>query len=146
MQGMKLIVAVLSTLIVIGLGLLVYGIYKKSNSPQNQPPQDRLQALQAEAAAEIAREKSIPPTVLINGSEVAAAPPPNGTKNITLPARSQVRQVIPYKNGVALHVKTGKGEYIYFVNNIEGKMDGMLRIDYAPFNAPQRRTDPPQRR
>lgn len=146
MQGMKLIVAVMTTLIVIGLGLLVYGIYKKTNSPQNQPPQDRLQALQEQVAAEVAREKSIPPTVLINGSEVAAAPPPNGTKNITLPARSQVRQVIPYKNGVALHVKTSKGEYIYFVNNLEGKMDGMLRIDYAPFNAPQRRTDPPQGR
>jgi len=141
MKGLKSAVAVMSILIVLALGLLGYGIYKRfgGGDARNAPLAERQAQADAAIAAQREREQNTPPTLMLNGVEVS--PAPEGLKNVTLPARSSIRQMMPYKNGVALHTRTTKGEYIFYINTATGKMEGALKINYAPTQPAQ-----PQRR
>jgi len=132
MKGLKSIVAVMSVLIVLAVGLLGYGIYKRLGS--GETPQARADEGQRAVAERIAAEQNTPPTLMINGTDVEVAPGPQGLKNITLPPRSTIRQMMPYKNGVALHVRTTKGEYIFYINAVTAKIEGALKINYASIN------------
>lgn len=152
MKGLQSAVAIMSVLIVLAIGLLGYGIYKRfggssdSDSGTGTTATAQQQA-QADAAIAQARaeEENIPPTIALNNQEIIVAPGPQGLKNITLPPRSSIRQMMPYKNGVALHVRTTKGEYIFYINAVTAKMEGALKINYAP-NTPAPRPPAQQNR
>jgi len=153
MKGLKSAVAVMSILIVLALGLLGYGIYKRFGGSAGS-----VQERQAQADADLARQRALqeqerntPPTLVLNGVEVS--PAPEGLKHVTLPPRSTIRQMMPYKNGVALHTRTTKGEYIFYINTATGKMEGALKINYAPVSTlspaqkqPQKQSQPAQPR
>jgi hypothetical protein len=132
MKGLKSAVAIMSILIVLALCLLGYGIYKRFGG--GTTPQELAEEGQRVVAQREAAEQNAPPTLMINGAEVEVAPAPQGLKNITLPPRSTIRQMMPYKNGVALHVRTTKGEYIFYINTVTAKMEGALKINYAAIN------------
>lgn len=102
-------IMVMSVLILAGLAILVHGIVKKSGG---------------------------------NGGGVAISTPsvdaPEGTVTVQLPARSTVNNMTSYNGGIALSVRTGGGNFIYFVNSQTGKIDGVLKIENAPaYKLPQ---------
>lgn len=130
MKGLKSAVAIMSVLIVLALCLLGYGIYKRFGG--GKTPQELADEGQRVVAERTEIEQNTPPTLMLNGTEIA--PGPEGLKNITLPPRSTIRQMMPYKNGVALHTRTTKGEYIFYINTVTGKMEGALKINYASIN------------
>lgn len=143
LNGLQSAVAIMSVLIVLALGLLGYGIYKRfGNSGSDNSPaavaekQAEVNAALAEARA---AEENTPPTIALNNQEIVVAPGPLGLKNVTLPPRSSIRQMMPYKNGVALHVRTTKGEYIFYINAVTAKMEGALKINYASSTPPPRK-------
>ena len=134
MKGLQSAVASMSILIVLALGLLGYGFYKRfGNSSGNSAAAiaEKQAATDAAIAQARALEENTPPTISLNNQEIVVAPGPTGLKNITLPPRSSIRQMMPYKNGVALHVRTTKGEYIFYINAVTAKMEGALKINYA---------------
>lgn len=98
-------IMVMSVLILAGLAILVYGIVKKSGNTSG-------------AAG-----------VTLAAPSVDA---PEGTLSVQLPARSRVNHMTSYNGGVALHVSTASGNFIYFVNSQTGKIDGALKIDNLP--------------
>ena len=143
-KGLQSAIAIMSILIVLAIGLLGYGIYKRLGGGGSSDRGTAVTAQQqAETDAAIAQaraiEESIPPTITLNNQEIIAAPGPQGLKNITLPPRSSIRQMMPYKNGVALHVRTTKGEYIFYINAVTAKMEGALKINYASSTPPPRK-------
>lgn len=139
MKGLKSAVAIMSVLIVLAIGLLGYGIYKRlGNDNSAAAIAEKQAATDASIAAARAAEENTPPTITLNNQEIVVAPGPQGLKNITLPPRSSIRQMMPYKNGVALHVRTTKGEYIFYINAVTAKVEGALKVNYASSVPPRR--------
>jgi hypothetical protein len=97
-------IMVMSVLILAGLAILVYGIVKKPGSSGSAG-------------------------VTLAAPSVDA---PEGTLSVQLPARSRVNHMTSYNGGVALHVSTVSGNFVYFVNSRTGKIDGALKLDTLP--------------
>ncbi|MBL8713828.1 MAG: hypothetical protein JNM12_13095 [Alphaproteobacteria bacterium] len=85
MQGMKILVGVMSLMIVICIGLLAYGLATKTG--------------------ELAAEKPKP----------AVVPPAETMTELVLPALSRIERMSGDANGAALYVESAEGDYIYFV-------------------------------
>jgi hypothetical protein len=144
-QNLTGIIGVMSVLIVIGLCLVVYGIVKKSGKSGDTAPTQTAQQQQPQYRT--LPQQPPPPVANPMPSFENNASAPNGIKTITLPARSRILQISPYGSGVAMHVKTMQGEFIYFINTSQGKLEGALRLEYAPIQRIQPSSQPtPQKR
>lgn len=102
-------IIVMSILILGGLAILVHGIVKKSSSSPR-------------AGVSLA---------------TPSVDAPEGTLSVHLPARSQIMHMTSYNGGVALYARTASGNFIYFVNSQTGKIDGALKLDFAPAHVRQ---------
>lgn len=89
MQGMKILVGVMSLMIVICIGLLAYGLATKTGELVAEKPK---------ATAETPAPLTEP--VLTE---------------LTLPALSRIERMSGDANGAALYVESAEGDYIYFV-------------------------------
>ena len=99
MRGLPLIVGVMTVLIFAGMGLLVYGFAKKG--------------------AELGKG-AIPAPAPVTATFKLA-------DSITLPAGAAIQHMSGWKDGLALHVTTEDGEYIYLING-DGSMAGRTAI------------------
>lgn len=103
MRGLPLIVGVMTVLIFAGMGLLVYGFAKKG-------------AELGKTAAPAPASVTTPVTAKINLPD-----------SITLPAGASIQHMSGWQGGLALHVTTDDGEYIYLLN-ADGSMAGRTAI------------------
>ena len=100
MRGVKLLVTVMTTLIFICMGLLVYGLISKGKTER-----------------------------INNYLSPQAAP------ELVLPLGAKVDKMSSWREGLALHVTTPKGEYIYFLNS-SGTLVNTLSIKRADTASP----------
>lgn len=100
MRGVKLLVTVMTLLIFVCMGLLVYGLISKSKT---------------ERINNFLSPKSAP--------------------ELVLPIGAKVEKMSPWREGLALHVSTPKGEYIYFLNS-SGTVVNTLSIRRSDAAAP----------
>ncbi|MDE1153789.1 MAG: hypothetical protein PW788_14740 [Micavibrio sp.] len=114
MRGLKVLVAVMTLLLALGMGLLVYGLVTKTGHAPvaSQTPMPPVIGATAARAPETAETVTTP----------AANPLPaaTDTHELELPALSSVEHVSAWKDGVALYVGTPTGDYIYFVDPASG--------------------------
>lgn len=94
MRGVKLAITVMTTLIFIGMGLLIYGVATKS--------------------AELGLK--------------AKAPPP--VQDLALPVGAKIEHMSPWREGMALHLSTPKGEYIFLLRS-DGTVASKLAIRHS---------------
>lgn len=88
MQGMKILVGVMSLMIVICIGLLAYGLATKTGELVAAKPQ----------------------------AEKPADKPAETMTELVLPALSRIERMSGDANGAALYVESTEGDYIYFVS------------------------------
>jgi len=77
MRGLQLLVIVMTAVLFVGMGLLVYGLATKGGRPAAKSP---------------------------------------AVQELALPLSSKIEKILPWRDGLALHVTAPKGEYIYLVN------------------------------
>lgn len=87
MQGMKILVAVMSVMIVICIGLLGYGLATKTGELVAAKPH----------------------------TEKTAEKPAETMPELVLPALSRIERMSGDANGAVLYVESAEGDYIYFV-------------------------------
>jgi len=118
MRGLKVLVAVMTVLLALGMGLLVYGLVAKTG---HKP--------------DVAVTTPMPPVI---GDTTPAKPLPAtaDTRELELPALSSVEHISAWKDGVALYVGTPGGDYIYFVDPASGISPLRVKVKRGHDEAP----------